>query len=145
MIDSGASSNIMSLTAMRQLGLSITRPYKRVCVFNSKLVEVEGIIKDLKISLDGNLDISLLMDVIIVDILDVWGMLLSRKLGAIIVGNAQMDLSYATIPQSDGTPFILYREPTYLAHVIKSGPYYETYEIRKPSPILLNQEVCILK
>lgn len=49
-----------------------------MCGFNSKLVEVEGILKDLKVSLARNPDISLLMDIVI-DILDVWGMLLSRK------------------------------------------------------------------
>lgn len=58
-----------------------------------------------------------------------------------------MALLYATIPQTNGTPFVLYREPTYLSHVIKPGPipYYETHEIEKPSPIPLSQEVRILK
>lgn len=56
-------------------------------------------------------------------------------------GHVQMDLSYETIPQYDGTPFILYKEPTYLPHVIKPRPYYETCEIEKPSPILPTQDV----
>jgi len=141
MLDSGASANIMPLIVMKQLDLSITRPYKRVCGFNSKHVEVEGIIKDLKASLARNPDISLLMDVIVIDIPDVWGMLLSQKLGATIGGHVQMDLSYATIPQSDGTPFILYRETAYLPHVIKRGPYYKTCESEKPSHILPTQEI----
>ena len=90
---------------------------------------------------------SLLMDVVIVDIPDVWGMLLSRKWGTTVGGHVQMDLSYATILQSDGTPFILYRESTYLSHVIKPGPipYYETREVEKTSPILPSMEVRILK
>jgi len=112
-----------------------------VCGFNSKPVEVEDIIKDLKVSLARNLDMSLLMDVIVIDILDVCGMLLSRKWGAIVGAHVQMDLSYATIPQSDGTLFILYREPAYLPHVIKSGPYYETCKSERPSHILPTQEM----
>ncbi len=102
MLDSGASANTMPLNVMNQLGLNITRQYKKVCGFNSKPVEVEGIIKDLKVSLARNLDISLPMDVIVIDIPDVWGMLLSQKWGATIGGHVQMDLSYATMPQSDG-------------------------------------------
>lgn len=86
MLDSGASANIMPLTIMKQLGPSINRPYKRVCGFNSKPVEVAGTIKDLKASLVRNPDISLLMDVIVVDIPYVWGMLLSRNWGATIGG-----------------------------------------------------------
>lgn len=145
MLDSGASANIMPLTVMKQLGLNISRPYKRVCGFNSKPVEVEGIIKDIKSSLARNPDISLIMDVIVIDIPDVWGLFLSRKWGATIGGHVQMDLSYTTIPLSHGTPFILYRELAYLLHVIKLGPYYETCKGERPSHILPTQEIWILK
>jgi len=122
----------MPLKVMKQLGLNITRPYKKVCGCNSKLVEVEGLIKDLNVSLAMNPDISLLMDIVVIDVLDVWGMFLSRKWGATIGGHLQMDLSYATIPQSDA---------------VKPGliPYYKTHEIEKPSPILPSQEFCVLK
>lgn len=139
MLDSGASANIMPLIIMKQLGLNITRPFKRVCGLNSKLVEVEDIIKDINISLARNPDRSLLMDVIVIDIHDVWGMLLSWKWRGTIGGHVQMDLSYATIPQSDDTPFILYREPAYFPQVIKPGPYYETCESRRPSHTLPTQ------
>lgn len=58
-----------------------------------------------------------------------------------------MDLSYATIQHSDGTSFILYREPAFPTHVVNPGLiyYYKTNEIEKPPPILPSQEVCILK
>ena len=68
-----------------------------MCGFNSKPVEVECLIKDLKVSLAMNPDISLLMDVVVIDIPDVWGMLLSRKWGATMGGQLQMGLFYATI------------------------------------------------
>ena len=94
-----------------------------------------------------NLDISLLMDIVVIDIYEVWGMLFSRKWGATVGGQLQMDLSYVTIAQSDGTPFILYKEPLYPTHVIKPGPipYYKIPKAEKPSPNLPSQEVCILK
>lgn len=147
MLDSGASANIMPLKVMKQLNLSITRKYKAICGFNSQPIKVEGLIKDLKVSLAMNLNISLLMDVVVIDILDVWRMLLARRWAAIMGGLLQMDLSYVTIPQSDGTPFTLYREPMYPTHVVKPGPipYYKIPEIEQPSLILPCQEFHILK
>jgi len=75
MLDSGACANIMPLKVMKQMNLSITHRYKAACGFNSQPIEVEGLIKDLKVSLAMNHDISLLMDVVVINIHDVWGML----------------------------------------------------------------------
>lgn len=71
-LDSGASANIMALKVMKQLNLEVTRNCKNLCGFDSKSVEVEGHIKDLKVSLAMNKDISLLMDVVVIIIPDVW-------------------------------------------------------------------------
>lgn len=60
------------------------RAYRKVCGFNSKPVKVEGLIKYLKVSLARNHNISLLMDVVFMYILDVWGILLSRKWGPLL-------------------------------------------------------------
>lgn len=118
-----------------------------MCGFNSQSVEVEGFIKYLKVYVVMNPDISLLMDVVVIDIPDVWGMLLSRKWGATIGGQIQMGLSYVTIPQYVWTPFMFYREPAYPTHVVNPGLVldYRTKEVEKPSPILPSQEICILK
>jgi hypothetical protein len=98
MLDSGASTNVMSLKVMNQLGLKITRPYRNVCGIDSRAIPVCGLIKDLKVSLATYPDISLLMDVVVIDVPDAWGMLLSRKWATTLGGSLQMDLSYATIP-----------------------------------------------
>lgn len=68
-------------------------------------------------------------------------------MGATIGGQLQMDLSYITTPQSNGTTLILYRKPLYPTHVVKPSPipYYKIPEVEKPSPILPSQEVCIFK
>lgn len=67
------------------------------------------------------------MDVEVIDNPDVWAMLFSRKWSATLGGQLKMDLSYVTIPQSDGTPFNLFRELMYHTHVVKLGPisYYK--------------------
>jgi hypothetical protein len=51
------------------------------------------------------------MDVVVIDIPDVWGMLLSKEWDATLGGILQMDLSYATIPHPEGGFVTLYREP----------------------------------
>jgi hypothetical protein len=47
MLDSGASTNVMSLKVMNQLGLQITWPYRNVCTMDSREIKVHGLIKDL--------------------------------------------------------------------------------------------------
>ena len=74
-------------------------------------------------------------------------MLLSRKWGATMGGQLQMDIPYATIMQSDGAPFIIYRNPLYLTHGVNPCliSYYKMIDTKVPSPILLSREVKILK
>ena len=58
MLDSGASTNVMPLSVMRQLGLSVHRPYRNICGLDSKSMEVHGLIKDVIVQLIASLDIS---------------------------------------------------------------------------------------
>jgi hypothetical protein len=50
------------------------------------------------------------MNVAMIDIPNVWGMLLSREWDTALGGNLHMDLSYATIPHPEGGFVTLYRE-----------------------------------
>jgi hypothetical protein len=43
------------------------------------------------------------VDIVVVDIPDVWGMLLSRKFASKLGGTLEMDLTYVNIPLKDGT------------------------------------------
>ena len=74
-------------------------------------MEVCGLIKDLQVHLAMFPNIQLTMDVVVVDVPDAWGMLISRKTVADLGGNIQMDLTYATNPTIDGTMVKLNREP----------------------------------
>jgi hypothetical protein len=89
MLDYGDSTNVMALKVMNKLGLKITRPYRNVCGIDSRAIPVCGLIKYLKVSLDTYPNISLLMDVVIIDVPDAWGMLLSRKWVATLGGSLQ--------------------------------------------------------
>jgi len=51
MLDSRASTNVMSLKVMKQLGLKATRPYANVCGIDSRKVEVLGVCEDIEVFL----------------------------------------------------------------------------------------------
>jgi hypothetical protein len=78
---------------------------------------VFGLIKGLQVYLAVCPDIMIEMDIVVIDTPDVWGMLLNRKAVADLGGSLQMDLSYATLPTSDGGTFKLTREVYRKYHV----------------------------
>ena len=80
-------------------------------------MEVCGLIKDLQVHLAMFPDIQLTMDVVVVDVLDDWGMLISRKIVANLGENIQMELTYATIPTIDRNMARLNREPERRYHI----------------------------
>lgn len=50
MLDSRASTNVMTKKVMEQLNLIISRPYNNICSMDFKRVEVLGVVKDLQVS-----------------------------------------------------------------------------------------------
>lgn len=84
---------------------------------DSREIKVCGLIKDFQVKLVAYPDISLLMDVVVIDVMDAWGMLLSRKWVANLGGSIQMDLSYATIPTCKKTYVIFHYEQKKKYHV----------------------------
>jgi hypothetical protein len=117
MLDSRASSNVMTKKVMEQLNLRISRPYHNICAMDSKTIQVHGLIKGLQVHLAAFPDIMIEMDIVLIDVPDAWGMLLSRKTVADLGGNLQMDLTYATIPTPNGSMFRLNRELERKYHV----------------------------
>ena len=74
-------------------------------------------IENLKIKLVAYLDVEITMNVLVIDIPDVWGMLLSREWAAKLGGIIQLDLTYATIPISETALIKLMNEPPMMEHV----------------------------
>jgi hypothetical protein len=117
MFDLGATSNVITKKVMEQLNLRISRPYHNICALDSQTIEVHGLIKGLQVYVAAFPDIMIEMDIVVIDVPDVWGMLLNRKTIADLGGSLQMDLSYATIPTPDGGTFKLNREAYRKYHV----------------------------
>ncbi|KAH9289577.1 hypothetical protein KI387_033694, partial [Taxus chinensis] len=79
MFDSGASFNVMPLEVINELNMKVTTSYGKCTTIDSREVPMVGCVKGLVVQLVDYLGINLTMDVVIVDCLAKWGMLLSRK------------------------------------------------------------------
>jgi hypothetical protein len=84
-----------------------------------------GVIENLHMKLAACPDIEMSMDVLVIDVPDVWGMLLSREWAAKLGGHIQMDLTYATIPRGPGKDITLLNEPPMKEHVETPDYLYE--------------------
>ena len=54
-------------------------------------IDVVGIILNFPVKLAAYLEIGVTMDIVVIDVLDRWGILLSRKWAASLGGSIQMD------------------------------------------------------
>ena len=115
----GVSTNVMPLSVMEQLGLSVHRPYRNVCGLDSRSMPIHGVTKDMVVYLTTCPDISTIMDIVVVDLPPSYGMLLSIKFSASFGGTIQMDLSYASIPNPEGRLVRIMREPKSLIPIEK--------------------------
>ena len=64
---------------MESLGLEITRPYNGLYSFDSRKVKFLGLIKDLCVNLAQILAKCLVMDIVVADVPQKYGILLSRS------------------------------------------------------------------
>jgi hypothetical protein len=69
------------------------------------------LIENLEVRLVIYPEIIFIMDIVVVDIPNIWGMILSRKWVVILGGTLQMDLYYATIHIGDEAHFFFYNQP----------------------------------
>ena len=67
------------------------RPHQNVCAMDSRPVKVEGMIENQLVRLAKYPDIQITMDILVIDVLDKWRLLLSRKWGATLGRSIQMD------------------------------------------------------
>jgi len=108
----------MSLKVMEQLGLKTTQPHGNVCGIDYKRVNIYGLCENIEVFLIDFLHIILLVNIVVIDVLDAWGMLLSRSWSAAVEDFISMDLTHAHIPMGDGTFEILYSREQVDKHVM---------------------------
>ena len=79
LLNFGASHNLMPKVVMEKLGLDITKTYHDLYSYESKRVKCLGVIKVWVVTLMQVPMKSVVMDIVVVDILATFGMLLSRS------------------------------------------------------------------
>lgn len=84
---------------------------------DSREIKVCDLIKDLHMKLVAYPNISLLMDVVVINVQDAWGMLPSRKWATNLGGSIQTNLSYTTIPTCENTYVHLHHEQMKKYHI----------------------------
>ena len=77
---------------------------------DSREVKVVGIILGFRFILAKYHDIHLNIDILVIDVPDKWGVLLSRKWVVDLGGSIQMDWTYANVPLSEDTMVKLHNE-----------------------------------
>jgi hypothetical protein len=132
MLDSESSVNMMSLKVMNQLGLEVTGPYTDVHRFESKGIKVYDLMEGLQVHLADYPDFPIIMDVVVVDIPDTWGMILSREWASTLDRSLQMDLSYTTIPVRDQDCITLHNKPKRMEHIERCNHGHSDYNSVDP-------------
>jgi hypothetical protein len=97
--------------------LKVTRPYRNVCGFESKSIPTHAVVENVEVFLKEYLEKVIHIDIVIVDIPDVWGMLLSRKFSSMLGGTLEMDLTYVNLPLKNKTISRLPNVPVTRTHV----------------------------
>jgi hypothetical protein len=107
MVDSGASTNFMSLKVMEQIGLKTTQPYRNVCGIYSIRFKFFGVCEDVEVFLIDFPHIILLMDILVIDVPYSWEILLLSIWSFTLGGFLSMILTHAYIPMGNGMYEIL--------------------------------------
>jgi hypothetical protein len=117
MLDTGVGANMMSLKVMRQVGLKVTRPYRNVCGFESKAIPTHGVVENVEVCLKEYPEKIVHIDIVVFDVPNVWGMLLSTNFVAMLGGTLDMDLMFLQLPLKNGTIRCLLNVPIIRDHL----------------------------
>jgi hypothetical protein len=80
------------------VGLKVTWPYRNVCGFKSKAIPTHKLVENVEVCLKEYPEKIVHIDIMVVDVLDMWGMLLSRNFSAMLGGIVEMDLTFLQFP-----------------------------------------------
>jgi hypothetical protein len=81
------------------------------------LLPTHGVVENVEVRLKEYPEKMVHVEIVVVDVPDVWGMLLSRKFGAMLGGTLEMDLTFLQLPLKNGTVGRLLNVPIIGNHV----------------------------
>jgi hypothetical protein len=98
MVDSSAFSNVMPLKVCEKLNVKIEEYDIQIIQLDKTRVKVIGELKNFLIRMSSNPKIHQTIDIIVVDIPDTYGMLLSRDWSSMLKGYFSTDWSHLWLP-----------------------------------------------
>jgi hypothetical protein len=118
MMDYGASSNVMPLKVCEKLNVKPEESDIQIIHLDRTRVKVIGEMKNVLIRMSSNPKIHQTIDIIVVDIPDTYGMLLSRDWSAMLKGYFSMDWSHLWLPYNGKPNQIRVDRERYMKHVV---------------------------
>ena len=118
MVDSGASSNVMSLSVYRSLNAKYTPCETQILQLDWSNVRVLGEIKYILIRLASNPSIYQIIDIIVADIPNACGLFMSRDWSQNMNGFFSTDWSTLWFPKNDKSNHIKISKERYLRHTV---------------------------
>jgi ribonuclease HI len=100
MVDSGASSNVMPWSVCQNINAKVEPSSLKIIQLDRTNVKVMGELKNVLIRLSSNPKVHQFIDIIVVDILEVYGMFLSRDWSEQLHGYFATDWSHLWLPEN---------------------------------------------
>jgi ribonuclease HI len=100
MVDSGASSNVMPWSVCQKINAKVEPSSLKIIQLDRTDVKVMGELKDVLIRLSSNPKVHQFIDIIVVDIPEVYGMFLSRDWSEQLHGYFATDWSHLWLPEN---------------------------------------------
>jgi hypothetical protein len=118
LVDSGASSNVMPLSICKKLNTVPLKSDKHVIQLDRTQVKVMGELKDVMIRMATHLKFVQVIDIIVVDIPEAYGLLLSRDWSEKLNGYFSTDWAHLWLPLKGHMNMIRIDRERYLKHIV---------------------------
>jgi hypothetical protein len=118
MMDLGASSNVIPFKVCGKLNIKSEQYDIQIIQLDKTKVKVTGALKKILIRMSSNPKIHQTINIIVLDILDTYGMVLSREWSATLKGYFSTDWSHLWLPYNDKPNQIRVDRELYMKHVV---------------------------
>jgi hypothetical protein len=119
MVDSGASSNVMPWSVCQKLNAKVEPSSLKIIQLDRTNVKVMGELRNVLITLSSNPKVHQFIDIIVVDIPEVYGMFLSRDWSEQLHGYFATDWSHLWLPENGKPNKIMVNRERYLKFTVK--------------------------
>jgi hypothetical protein len=118
MVDSSASSNVMPLSICQKINAEVQPSSLKINQLDRTNVKVIGELKNVFVRLSSNPKVHQIIDIIVVDIPEVYGLFLSRDWSEQLHGYFATDWSHLWLPENGKPNKIRINLECYLKHIV---------------------------